>query len=327
MSNNNTSVTAGNNGLNNTQQAANILQARKMALSPLHYNARVKSDQPCCIVLLLDQSGSMSEEVINNRGEAVQKAETLSHEVNKFLNGILVKCRREDLYKNYFDILIIGYGREEDEDYEGVVLAWEGKLKGKSWVNVNDLIDTYLRKDTIEITNTRPFGPRIIKDEYKCWIEPYAEGLTPMKKAFQFCRPYIQDWVSRNPNSFPPLIFNITDGEVSDVDEMSELIHEANTLKSLSTSNGNALLFNLLISDNHEQIVEFPHEHEIGLFEKTEFEKAMFEASSVIPKNLIPFLPVRRSDDEPIKAITLGNLEHIFSLLNIGTTTLDNLTE
>jgi uncharacterized protein YegL len=327
MSNNNTPAPAGNNSLNNTQQAANILQARKIALSPLYYNARVKTNQPCCIALLLDQSGSMSEKVINNLGETVKKSEYLAQEVNKFLNEILLKCRREDQYKNYFDILIIGYGREEDEDYEGVVLAWEGKLKGKSWVNVNDLLETFLRKDIIETKNTKAFGPKIIKIEYKCWIEPYAEGLTPMRKAFQFCRPFIEDWVKRNPNSFPPLIFNITDGEVSDVDEMSELIQEANALKSLSTSNGNALIFNLLTSDNHEKIVEFPYEHEIGLFEESEFEKAMFEASSYIPRNLIHFLPVNRSDAEPIKAITLGNLNHILSLLNIGTSTIDNFTE
>lgn len=327
MSNTNTPAPGGNNSLNNQQQAANILQARKMALSPLHYNARVRTNQPCCIVLMLDQSGSMSEEIINNRGEAVQKAEILSQEVNKFLNEILVKCRRDDLYKNYFDILIIGYGREEDEDYEGVILAWEGKLKEKSWVSVNDLITDYLRKDTIDIINTKPFGPRIIKDEYKCWIEPYAEGLTPMKKAFQFCHPYIHEWVNRNVNSFPPLIFNITDGEVSDVEDMSELIEEANALKSLSTSNGNALLFNLLTSENHEKFVEFPYEHEVALFEETEFEKALFEASSYIPKNLINHLPVSRSDAEPVKAITLGNLGHIFGLLNIGTSTLDNLTD
>lgn len=304
-----------------------MLLARKMALSSLHYNARVKTNQPCCLVLMLDQSGSMSQKVINNRGEAVQKAEYLAEEVNKFLNEILLKCRRDDLYKNYFDILIIGYGRKENEHYEGVVLAWEGKLKGRSWVNVNDLLETYLRKDTIESTNTKAFGPKIIKSEYKCWIDSYAEGLTPMKKALQFCQPYIKDWVDRNPNSFPPLIFNITDGEVSDVEDMSELIQEANALKSLSTSNGNALLFNLLLSDNHEKIEEFPYEHEIGLLEATDYEKALFEASSYIPRNLIRFLPVNRLETEPVKAITLGNLGHVFTLLNIGTSTIDNLIE
>jgi uncharacterized protein YegL len=327
MSNTNTPALGGNNSLNNNQQAANILQARKMALSPLHYNARVRTNQPCCIVLMLDQSGSMSEEIINNRGEAVQKAEILAQEVNKFLNEILVKCRRDNLYKNYFDVLIIGYGREEDENHERVILAWEGKLKGKSWVTVSDLVSNYLRKESIDIINTRPFGPRILKDEYKCWIEPYAEGLTPMKKAFQFCRSYVQDWVNRNVNSFPPLIFNITDGEVSDVDDLSELIEEANALKSISTSNGYVLLFNLLLSENHEKIVEFPYEHEVALFEGTEFEKALFEASSYIPKNLINYLPVPRSDVEPIKAITLGKLEHIIGLLNIGTSTLDNFKD
>jgi uncharacterized protein YegL len=323
MSNTNTPVPGGNNSLNNTQQAADILQARKMALSPLHYNARVRTNQPCCIVLMLDQSGSMSEEIINNRGESVQKAEILAQQINKFLNETLIKSMRDGIFKNYFDVLIIGYGREDDDDYEGVVLAWEGKLKGKSWVTVNDLKLNYLRKESIDIVNTKPFGPRILKYEYKCWIEPYAEGLTPMKKAFIFCRPFVQEWVNRNVHSFPPLIFNITDGEVSDVDDMSELIHEANELKSLATSNGNTLLFNLLLSDNHEKITEFPYEHEVALFEENEFEKAMFEVSSYIPRNLIRFLPVRRSADEPVKAITFGNLGQIFGLLDIGTRTLD----
>lgn len=324
MSNSSLIPQAGNISVASTQAASSILQARQTALSPMYYSARVTSSHPCCIVLLLDQSGSMSEEIIDNRGEPMEKATKLSNDVNKFLNEIILTCRKDDVYKDYFSILIVGYGREIDGDSEGVTFAWEGSLSGKDWVNVNELKDSYLRKEMIETPNPKNFGPRMLKEEYKIWIKPYAEGLTPMKKAFRFCFPLISDWVSRTPDSFPPLIFNITDGEISDVEDFSEIIEEANKIQSLATSDGNAILFNLLLMEESENACEFPYLHDRSAFGNSEYESAMFDAASIIPQSLVKHLPVQRNEGESVKGVILGGLESILSLLNIGTATLRN---
>lgn len=324
MSNSNLPAQSGQNNLNVLSNAGNILMARQVALSPLHYNTRVTSSNPCAIVLLLDHSGSMSESITDNRGNALEKAGTTAMYVNKFLEEIILTCQKTDLIKDYFEVLILSYGKLNEDDESVVTIAWEGGLAGKTWVSVNELRNSALRKDIIEVVNPKSFGPKLLKEERNIWMEPYAEGLTPMREAFEVCNKYIQEWVQDHPHSFPPMIFNITDGEVSDVNNYIELIESAGKIKSNSTADGNSLLFNLLLLSNNEQVKEFPLLSDRHLFENSEYEAALFDASSTIPENLKRSLPVNRSAGEEVKALVLGNLEMILSFLNIGTSTLRN---
>jgi hypothetical protein len=327
MSNSNLPVPSGQNKMGSTIAAGNIFKTRQVALSPMHYNTRVTSSNPCAMVLLLDHSGSMSEVIKDNRGNEKEKAKTLAISVNKFFEEIILTCQKTDLIKDYFEILVISYGKM-DEDSESIVsLAWEGVLEGRSWVSVNELRNSSLRKDFIEVPNAKSFGPKFLKEEQNIWIEPYAEGLTPMKEAFEVCNKYVQQWVMEHPHSFPPMVFNITDGAASDVENFDELIESAEKIKANSTSDGNTLLFNLLLLSNNEQVKEFPLFSERHLFEDNEYDTALFDASSTIPENLKKALPVNRNAPEEVKALVLGNLEMILSFLNIGTSTLRNNTQ
>ena len=151
MSNSNLPVQLGQNNPAASNAAGNIFKTRQVALSPLHYNTRVTSSNPCAIVLLLDHSGSMSETIQDNRGNEKEKANTVALCVNKFLEEIILTCQKTDLIKDYFEILVISYGKM-DEDLESVVgLAWEGVLEGRSWVSVNDLRNSSLRKEILEV--------------------------------------------------------------------------------------------------------------------------------------------------------------------------------
>ena len=49
--------------------AKNLLNLRNTALKPLSYAQRVTSSNPCAFVLLVDQSGSMAEEMEDNKSE------------------------------------------------------------------------------------------------------------------------------------------------------------------------------------------------------------------------------------------------------------------
>lgn len=327
MSNSNLPTTTGQNNLRSSSAAGNIFKARQAALSPLFHNTRITSSNPCAMVLLLDHSGSMNEVMTDNRGNEKEKADTLAFSVNKFFEEIILTCQKTDLIKDYFEILVISYGKL-DEDNESIVgLAWEGVLEGRSWVSVNELRNSSLRKEILEVPNPKSFGPKLLKEEQNIWIEPYAEGLTPMKEAFEVCNKYLQEWVLDHPNSFPPMVFNITDGEASDVENFDELIESAGKIKSNCTSDGNTLLFNLLLLSNNEHVKEFPLFSERHLFEDSEYETALFDASSIIPENLKKSLPVNRNAPEEVKALVLGNLETILSFLNIGTSTLRNNTQ
>jgi hypothetical protein len=324
MSNSNLPANTNSASLNNPNSAGNILNVRQIALSPTSYTARVTSNNPCAFVLMLDHSGSMRDYVNDNRGESKVKAAEVAQVVNKFIEEIILTCQRTDIIKDYFDLLILSYGKTDENDISTVSIAWEGPLSGKKWVQVNELRNSSLRKEIIEVTNHKPFGPRILKEERNIWIEPYADGLTPMKQAFEVCTTYIQEWVLDHPDSFPPMVFNITDGAVSDVEEYSELIMAAEKLKSVSTTDGNTLLFNLLLLDSSEYQREFPAVSDRQLFENSEYETALFDVSSVIPSNLKKELPATRNISDDVKALVFGSLDMILGFLNIGTSTLRN---
>jgi hypothetical protein len=244
--------------------------------------------------------------------------------VNQFIEEIILTCQRTDIIKDYFEILILSYGKLDDNGDSIVSAAWDGPLSGKTWVTVNELRNSSIRKDIIEVHNPKPFGPRILKEERNVWIEPCAEGLTPMRQAFEACAEYLQEWVSIHPNSFPPMVFNITDGAVSDIKNYSELSEAADKLKAITTTDGNALLFNLLLIDNTEERREFPSIADRELFEENEYESALFDVSSFIPVNLKKELPEIRNIPDEVKALVLGSLDMVIGFLNIGTSTLRN---
>jgi hypothetical protein len=56
----------------------------------------------------------------------------------------------------------------------------------------------------------------------------------------------LEGWIAKHPDSFPPIVINITDGESNDGDP-TELLK---SLTNLSTSDGNVMLFNIHLSAN-----------------------------------------------------------------------------
>jgi|JI10StandDraft_1071094.scaffolds.fasta_scaffold65696_2 hypothetical protein len=320
-SNNNLPANSQSSGSISLSNAANILNIREVALKPTSYSSRVTSTNPCAFVLLIDQSSSMDDDVETNSGELLNKANYLSGIVNKFLEELILTCQKDRIIKDYFEILIIGYGRLNDDDESIVQISWEGNLKNKTWVSVNELRNNPIRREKISKPNPSKFGPRILNEEVNVWIDPHAEGRTPMKQAFETCEKHLRDWVINNPNSFPPMVFNITDGEANDIEEFEELVVASEKIKSISTNDGNALLFNMLLTDNSKSFTEFPTINERIRFEENEYELALFDASSIIPQSIkdkVSYL----NKSEDTKALVFGTMFNVINFLNIGTSTL-----
>lgn len=321
---NNIPSNSSQNNLSNISSAKNLLTLRSTALKPLSYTQRVTSSNPCAFVLLVDQSGSMSEPVEDNKGRTMSKAEHLALIVNKFLDELLNTCQKTEGVKNYFEIIIIGYGQLNEDDESIVKICWEGNLKDKQWVNVEELKRGPLRTDIIVSPNPSRFSKKEYKEPVNIWLEAKAEGLTPMKESLYLCCDLLEDWVRNHPNSFPPIVFNITDGVASDIDEVNEIIEASDKLRSISTNDGNILFFNCLISGNSENLLDFPLLSDKQLFENDEYEMALFESSSSIPANLKKLLPIANQSDEETKGLVLGSIDSVIRFLNIGTYTIKN---
>ena len=102
---------------------------------------------------------------------------------------------------------------------------------------------------------------------------------TPMCAALDYVRQVAESWCASHPQSFPPVVIHLTDGEPTDGDPLPY----AEALKSLATDDGELLLFNCHISESQANPVLFPNsEHILG----DELAKALFRMSSELPDKL-----------------------------------------
>ena len=83
------------------------------------------------------------------------------------------------------------------------------------------------------------------------------------------------DWVLRHPISYPPIVINITDGEATD----GNPIEPAHRLASLSTKDGNVLIFNCHISARNDKPILFPHDAKAV----PAYGPRLFQMSSILP--------------------------------------------
>jgi hypothetical protein len=91
------------------------------------------------------------------------------------------------------------------------------------------------------------------------WIDPYAGFRTPMCQAVATAGAYLYDWAGAFPDSFPPIVINITDGMVTDSPyEGADIATWAQRLVSIATGDGPALLFNIFLSPDAQPGVWFP---------------------------------------------------------------------
>src|SRR5207249_1785765 len=91
---------------------------------------------------------------------------------------------------------------------------------------------------------------------------------------------YLQAFLGIQPNCYPPMVINITDGQPTDGDPRGP----AKELCALASQDGKVLLFNAHLSDKQNRPIEFPAE-ESGL--PDDFAKLLFRMSSELPPKLL----------------------------------------
>jgi uncharacterized protein YegL len=298
-----------------------LLQIANQPVSKLKsYTARITRTTPTAFVFLLDQSGSMSEE-IEIGGENKSKSEFLADAINEMLNAIVDKCKRQTEYRDYIHLCVIGYGGDEDSTAK---IAWEGNLEGQTFVNVSQLISNSLDKQEKVVKTTRPDGSfREIKKFVYRWISPRAESLTPMHDALLLAHDLLVEWVSnyKGLDIYPPTVFNITDGAATGTTN-KDLLDISERLKNITTADGNALLYNVHIADDDAESILFPCKKEE--LPDDEYSHLLFDMSSDLPaiyNNDIAMLTKRDIKGAYSGMAVNVSMSKLISLLNIGTNT------
>jgi len=230
------------------------------------YSAEISRTAPSCFLFLIDQSGSMGDGFTVDAGK--KKSEGVADAINKLLQNLVIRCAKEDGVRDYFHVGVIGYGTT-------VGSAYGGSLRGRDMVPISEIANSPARIE--ERTKKTDDGAGGLLDQtirFPIWFEPVANGGTPMCRAFSQARNLIQSFVSQHPDCYPPVVINITDGESTDGSPTTAM-HD---LSAIQSTDGNVLLFNLMLSNNpNASPMAFP-DSENAL--PDEYAKLLFEAAS-----------------------------------------------
>jgi len=262
---------------------------------------QINSSNPCLIVFLVDQSGSM--ELTYGGNNTIKKKEHLANSINQTIYEIGLRSISGggDL-KNRFEIAVIGYGRDND-----VYSAFEGNLSGRWVVSIKELFD-----NPINYVNDIPI-----------WISPNAYSATPMVKAFHNVHALTQDWINfKNANvnhidCHPPIIINVTDGEPTDSDgSFRDLFEIADEIKNLGTNFGKSLIFNCHISEIASDPIIFPdNDPKLDLYSSV-----MFDLSCSLTPKMVDIAVARgyNINDNSKGFIYNAGTRELVDFLNIG---------
>lgn len=259
---------------------------------------KISSTNPCLIVYLVDQSGSMGEPFGN---APHSKSVEVAKAINEVIYEVALRCNDNGTIKNRFELAVVGYGRKGDS----IAPAWEGAL-ANHWVLSIDRI------------YSNPLG---IEDDVPFWIRPFSSDATPMRKAFENAYLLCEDWINwgNHMDCYPPIIINITDGQATDDSSpYKKLKDTVDKIKGLSTHYGNVNVFNIHISSVLGDRMLFPAEVKNV---QDSFASLLFELSSPLNDHMM-LEASRRGYKNIVKGskgyVFNGNNADLLNFLNIG---------
>lgn len=231
------------------------------------YEMQWSSATPGLLIILLDQSGSMTNKYDDN----MTKSEFASKAVNRVINTLIQRNFDGESPKNRAFISVIGYDNYVHE-------LCSGYLK--------DLDAKPIRIDEVMKKQSDGAGG-LVEIPYKMpvWVEPITkDGATNMKGAFEMAKAIIEKWMADKPGHPAPVVINISDGapyyDYKTAEGcMDETTQVAKQLMELKCDDGNVLLFNALIKKAGANLV-FPSEVQEGSSDEARF---IFNISSEVP--------------------------------------------
>lgn len=261
-------------------------------------NLTISSTNPCLLIYLIDQSGSMDETFGN---ATHNKAKEVADAINDILYEVGLRCiGSAGEIKNRFEIAILGYGKKSNSVQSG----WEGQLSDKWVVSIKNIFEY-------------PLGQ---EDDKPIWVKPYAVNNTPMTKAFENATRLCSDWINwgNHKDCHPPIIINITDGAATDGgSNYGKLKSQVDQLRQLRTNYGSVSVLNIHISSRSGDKLLFPNE--INSHDK--LARLLFDISTPLDSNMVR-IAQNKQYNIPNNAkgyVFNGNASDLIDFLNIGT--------
>jgi hypothetical protein len=266
-------------------------------------------------IIAIDCSSSMQETTMLNNKE-MRKAEAVAIVCNYIIDELLERATRRSEVRNYYDISVIGY-----QQHDIAPIIPDNCYK---FISISELSHQAKRHKAWCFTeNSSEENPDFLLRE---WIKPTAMGLTPMHTALTHIYTLLNDWCSKqeNRNSFPPIVFNISDGEANDATP-AELIEIAEQIRQTGTEDGNTLFINIHLGKLNDVASEiFPSDGDF--VPQSEYQLTLFRMSSLMPKELESIIDevTTHKGQRPYRGaafnVTPGEL---LNILNIGSESIN----
>lgn len=209
----------------------------------------------------------------------MSKAEAVALVANLVIDELMERATRHHKVRNYFDIAVLGYGN-------GGIRSLLPEILGDGFASIEYLAKFQPEARRIFFDVRRNDGAMIsVPFSYHPWITPRAGGRTPMYEALLNVRELVSEWCSQpeNRDSFPPIVFNITDGECNDASP-GELITIARHITDISTNDGNILLINVHLASEYSDDKRLVFACDNDFHTNNRYCQTLFEMSSLLPK-------------------------------------------
>ncbi|GAP66861.1 von Willebrand factor type A [Mizugakiibacter sediminis] len=271
----------------------------------MSHEAQISRNNPTAFLFVVDQSGSMSDRMAIGKS----KAEFVSDALNRTIMNLIGRCTKAEGVRDYFEVGVIGYGGR------GVDNGFSGALGARVLNPVSAIEQNPTRvEDRKKKMDDGAGGIVETSVKFPVWFEPRADGGTPMRAALTKAAEELAAWCDAHPESYPPTILHVTDGESGDGDP-EEI---AANLGQLRTNDGSVVVMNIHVSALGSDTIKFPSS-ESGLPDS--YAKMLFRMSSVLPPHVAAFAKDKGYAVSPESRGYMFNAEagEIVDFFDIGT--------
>ena len=223
----------------------------------------MSTNDPGCIIVIIDQSGSMQNQWGRSKYSLAWGA---ARSVNHMIGELVERCSKGDEVAPRVRLGFYGYA--------GSDVNWAASKflpDADGLVSLSDLADC---EEEVEDDENEIMLPWVVEEK--------AYGGTSMKTAFEQIISIAENFAQNHPDSFPPVIVNITDGMPTDCNE-NDLSGIVAPVMNISTSDGAALVFNVHISADSSNPVFIPSPADSL---PDSYAQCLYNASSVLPETL-----------------------------------------
>src|SRR5260370_30136283 len=170
------------------------------------YQAEISRASPTAILMVMDQSASMSHRLKSGQSKAAFLADVL----NKTLYTLITSCSKADGVRDYFHVGVVAYGGDDARN------GFQGALGGEPMHVVSRLAEAPLRVET-RAKKVAGLSGDVVEQSvrFPIWFDPRSQGKTSMCAGFDAAIDILSQWCAAHPSAFPPTVLHVSDGHPS----------------------------------------------------------------------------------------------------------------